>query len=966
MSEGKDSERVRDGIRALLVDDNPGDVRLIQELIREDDARLVSLEVRETLEAAIQALRSEAYDVVVCDLDLPDSTGLETVSRIVAVDAGAPVLVLTGLDDLQVSSRCLAEGADDYICKIRVGAELNTLMYNARERSRLRAEFDLAQKNVQNLLRDSEDGALILDESNRVVFANPAAVSLFEGKLDLGDEFGFPIATEDSTIIDVGSRDGTVRHVDLRVRPTRCSDRDARVVNLRDITDRINDRNRIVRLNQVLRAIRKVNQLIVAEDDPANLIEKACALLIETRGYNGAWIGTGDYEAPNRIFSGAGWGNAFGGLARTLEQGSWPPCVDKALATPECHVVAGPETACGGCPLAGCFADSDAVITALRHESAVYGVLGVSFPRQMTFNREEQDLLLEVAGDIAFALHRIELEREKSGNEARLKQSQDRLREEKTRAQQYLNVAAVMLLGLDAEGRINLLNQRGCEVLGFPDEQSALGRDWFQFIPEETREEMCEVHRQNMANDAEPSLRVESKIRTLSGAERTMLWHNAAFRGKDGRIVGTLSSGEDVTEQRRLEAQLAQADRLSNMGMLAAGVAHEINNPLSYVLYNLESLGEDLPGVLGALRRFQFGLADKLGTDFLDELTGTDTEKLNPSMLDDMQSRLEDALGGTYRIRDVSRGLGTFSRVEKDQLVPVNLMHAIEVALNMAFNEIKYRARLVKDYGRNLPLVLGSEGRLGQVFLNLVINATHAIDEGDIENNEIRVRTWAEDALVFAQVRDTGSGIAPENLGKIFEPFFTTKKIGVGSGLGLAISKDIIESYGGSIEVESEVGTGTSFTIRLPVQAQEALSTEERPVETAPDATRGRILIVDDEDAIRRSMVRLLRQHETVQAASGAEAKKLLEHDQRFDLVLCDMMMPDVSGIDLHRWLAVEHPVLARQLIFITGGAFTPRAREYLSKVDNIRLEKPFDVANFKKIVGDRIFMARGMKSAGA
>jgi signal transduction histidine kinase len=415
----------------------------------------------------------------------------------------------------------------------------------------------------------------------------------------------------------------------------------------------------------------------------------------------------------------------------------------------------------------------------------------------------------------------------------------------------------------------------------------------------------------------------------------------------------------DIVQKKRLEAQLAQADRLSSMGMLAAGVAHEINNPLAYILCNLQSLGEDMPRLLDALRRFQWRLSDKLSGDILDELLGADAEEFNPAMLDDIQDRLKDALEGTYRIRNVSRSLGAFSRVEKDKLVLINLVHVIEVALNMAFNEIKYRARLVKDYSRNLPLVFGSEGRLGQVFLNLLINATHAIDEGDIQNNEIRVSTWVENGWVFAQVRDTGSGIASENIDKLFEPFFTTKKIGVGSGLGLAISKDIVEGYGGSIEVESEVGKGSCFTIRLPVQDEEAISTDDHPDESLTEIFRGRILIIDDEEGILVAMARMICEHETVLVSSGAEAKQVIDGDQAFDLVLCDMMMPDISGMDLHRWLTEHHPVLARQLIFVTGGAFTPRARDYLSTVDNVCLEKPFDENIFKRIVNDAIHAGR-------
>ena len=542
------------------------------------------------------------------------------------------------------------------------------------------------------------------------------------------------------------------------------------------------------------------------------------------------------------------------------------------------------------------------------------------------------------------------------------KLQQERLREQQERAQLYLDVAAVMLVGLDRDGAITLINRRGCEVLGVEHPRVVLGQGWFQFIPPDERDAVRELHHANISGGKVAHRRIEGRVLTAAGELRRVVWHNAVIRNAQKEIVGTLSSGEDITERRALEVKLAQADRLSSMGTLAAGVAHEINNPLSYILYNLESLSEDLPTLIGAMRQFQERLLAQFGADTIDEIAGSAARKMNPLVLDDIQNRFKDALEGTYRIRDVARGLGTFSRVEEDQVVPVNLTHVIDVALSMAANEIKYRARLFKDYGKNLPTVLASEGRLSQVFLNLVINASHAIDEGDLENNEIRVKTWAEGEQVCAQVRDTGSGIAAENQGKIFEPFFTTKGIGVGSGLGLAISKGIVEGFGGTIEVESELGTGTCFTIRLPVRAAKQATVEPPAEADEGPKLRGRVLVVDDEAGLRAAMVRMLREHETIQASSGAEAREILEHDQAFDVIISDMMMPDISGMELHQWLAETHPALAAELIFVTGGAFTPLARKYLGKISNIRLEKPFNSANFKKIVGDRIQMAKGTK----
>jgi len=414
-----------------------------------------------------------------------------------------------------------------------------------------------------------------------------------------------------------------------------------------------------------------------------------------------------------------------------------------------------------------------------------------------------------------------------------------------------------------------------------------------------------------------------------------------------------------LTERKELQARAAQADRLASMGLLAAGVAHEVNNPLAYVLYNLESLTEDLPRITDSMRRCISLMVNRIGAAEWERVAGSDAIFINPATLHDISSRFKDALQGIYRIRDVARGLGTFSRVEDDRNDPVNLMHVIEVAIQLVFNEIRFRCRLVKEYGA-IASVMGSDGALSQVFLNLLLNAAHSIEEGDVEGNEIRIKTWQEDGEVCAEVRDTGSGIESEKLQQVFQPFFTTKEQGAGTGLGLYISKSIIEGHGGAISVDSTPGKGTVFVIRLPVSPEEGQVLPQTSSEAGGESVlRGRILVVDDDRPVRSMIARLLREHEVVLAASGVEAREILEGDQNFDVVLCDLMMPEVSGMDLHRWVLEAYGALDKRFIFMTGGAFTPQSREYLSRVDNQRLEKPFNVTNFKHAIRDRITIAR-------
>ncbi len=440
----------------------------------------------------------------------------------------------------------------------------------------------------------------------------------------------------------------------------------------------------------------------------------------------------------------------------------------------------------------------------------------------------------------------------------------------------------------------------------------------------------------------------------------------------NGQVVAVAGSFQDITERkqaaeavRRLQSQLAQSDRLSTMGTLAAGVAHEINNPLSYVLYNIQSLSEDMPKIAKAMRRCREALDSHVGPDAADQLLGAEREWFTSTMLDDVVERFGDAYSGTLRIKEIARGLGTFSRVERTEIVPVDAHQAIENAITMAFNEIKYRARLVKDLGQ-IPMVLASDGKLAQVFLNLLINAAHAIAEGHVADNEIRIRTWAETDGVFAEVTDTGHGIAPEHRSRIFEPFFSTKGVGVGTGLGLSICKTILEGFDGEISVASEPGKGTRFLIRLQSIPQDWEREEEsQPTVVVRPKVRGRILVVDDEAGIRRGIMRMLRHdHEVVLASSGERGQEILREDRNFDLIFCDLMMPQMSGMELHSWVSEQDAELADQMVFITGGAFTPGAAEYLAKVGNLRVEKPFDAADFKRLTGELVLAARSKRRA--
>ncbi len=380
---------------------------------------------------------------------------------------------------------------------------------------------------------------------------------------------------------------------------------------------------------------------------------------------------------------------------------------------------------------------------------------------------------------------------------------------------------------------------------------------------------------------------------------------------------------EDVTDRKRLEAQLMLADRMASVGTLAAGVAHEINNPLAFVLANVE-----------------FALA---------ELRAAAVEPL------EVLRALGEARDGGLRVREIVRDLKAFSRADAEGSERIDLRRVLQSALGLAQNEIRHRARLEVDVG-DIPCVMGSEHRLGQVFLNLLINAAQSIPEGRATDNEIRATTaTAPDGRALVVISDTGGGISPEVLPRIFDPFFTTKPVGVGTGLGLSICHGIVSGLGGEILVESTVGRGTTFKVLLdaaPPRA-EADVTATAPAAARAVAQRGRILVVDDEPLVARALLRILApHHDVVTRTSAREALADVQGgSEPFDLLLCDLMMPDMTGMELHARVREVAPALADRIVFLTGGAFTPSAREFLARVPNPRIEKPFEPDALRALV---------------
>jgi len=314
---------------------------------------------------------------------------------------------------------------------------------------------------------------------------------------------------------------------------------------------------------------------------------------------------------------------------------------------------------------------------------------------------------------------------------------------------------------------------------------------------------------------------------------------------------------------------------------------------------------------------------------------------------------LDDSLDGAERVRSIVSDLGSFSRPIDARVVAVDLQRAAERALSVAANEIRHRARVIREFS-HVPAALGTEAKLAQVILNVLINAAHSIEAGAVDRNAITVRTRLDpQGRPTLEIEDTGCGIARENLGRVFDPFFTTKPVGVGTGLGLSIALRIVRELEGEIHLDSVHGRGTRVLITLPAApfSAAALPVLESVPPFSSDRFRARILVIDDEPAILRAFRRVLSAHDVVLAASGPEAMSKFSDGRRFDVIFCDVMMPEMSGVEVYQRISEQYSGQERKLVFMTGGAFAEPAAHFIEAVENPKLKKPFTGSSLRALV---------------
>ncbi len=452
-------------------------------------------------------------------------------------------------------------------------------------------------------------------------------------------------------------------------------------------------------------------------------------------------------------------------------------------------------------------------------------------------------------------------------------------------------------------GLIVFINATAAQLLGAPSIEAALGTPITSYLPPADAQATVErITRMMRTGEPMPA----NEYGVIGAPDRTVEIKSMKWEWQGRPAV--LAFARDVTERKAMQQQLVRTDRLAAVGTLAAGVAHEINNPLTYIQLSLQLIESAL-------------------------------EKL-PVIPDGVPDFIRDAQHGVERVAAITRSLRMFARADEAAPRPVDPVPVLERALKMVDNDLRHRARLVRRVG-DVPWVIANGSRLEQVLVNLLLNSIQSLCGREDDAITVELATCGTDSVSIT-ISDTGSGISAAVRERVFDPFFTTKAVGEGMGLGLAVSKSIIESIGGELELTSTEGVGTTATVILRAHEPPARVTE--PDLSGAIGEPRRVLVVDDEARVRELLGTVLGQFHHITVVDGGEAAIAAARDGQFDVIVCDVMMPGLSGVDVHKQLATVAPGLERRIVFITGGTFVTDVAELVSQTGNRVIQKPFDV----------------------
>jgi PAS domain S-box-containing protein len=453
-------------------------------------------------------------------------------------------------------------------------------------------------------------------------------------------------------------------------------------------------------------------------------------------------------------------------------------------------------------------------------------------------------------------LHEIERRRAErrrfERRERERKKMEEALRESEEKRRIILEDIEEAYYEADLNSRFTFVNNAMCNNLGYTREE-LIGQRYWHLVDETTIEMLQEaVGRSYKTN--EPIKMLDLEAIKKDGTKLIYETSISVIRDFEGTVIGFRGISRDVTKRREMEdalkrnqeelikknkeidesrgnvqltlkkleeayeelktsqSKILRQEKMASIGQLAAGVAHEINNPIAFIMSNLRTLDKYLQRLTDFIQAQSEVIKSLNDADSIKKLKKKRKElKLN-YVISDIKGLITESLEGSERVQKIVRELNCFSRMDEEEYRDADINECVESALNIVWNELKYKSTLKKDYG-NLSLLKCYPRQIEQIFVNLLINAIQAIEE----QGEIKIKTWEEDGLIWIAISDTGRGIPQESLSKIFEPFFTTKDVGKGTGLGLSIIYEIIQRHKGDITVKSEVGKGTTFTIKIPI-----------------------------------------------------------------------------------------------------------------------------------------------------
>lgn len=496
-------------------------------------------------------------------------------------------------------------------------------------------------------------------------------------------------------------------------------------------------------------------------------------------------------------------------------------------------------------------------------------------------------------------------------------------------------------VAIHRHGRIVHVNPAWLDLLGY-DDTALLDRPLEDLFDPSERPKI----RRKLGDDfSARTSTFEATLMHRDGSRR--IWELLQLGVEFDGEPATAAIGRDISERKRFTSKLMEMDRMAAVGTLAAGVGHEINNPLAYVVANIEHVLKELPRVrpqTNSNRRSGSGVT-------LSVLENVDA-------VSELEEALTEAREGAMRVRDIVAHLKVLSPNGDREIDDIDFTRIVRSSASLVANAIRHRAKLELVLDDALPPVSGNEAELGQVVVNLLSNAADAITDGPAENHTIRVRLKLDGARLRLEISDTGTGIPNAIRSRIFDPFFTTKPVGHGTGLGLTIARDTVEKHGGEIHVAPNAGGGTCFTISLPVST--AAST---PAPTAPLPVRSRLLIIDDEPLIGRTLIRALGDtHDVVALEDPRQALELLREGEQFDLILSDLIMPEMTGMALYDELLKTHPTVAEDIVFMTGNAFASDALGFLRRVPNTCIDKPFQLRRIEELLRHGLAKRQGVR----